>query len=54
MNGGNINMSCGKKGLHSEGMLLITGGNIDIIDSYEGLEARAAEMEEIRERDHRM
>ena len=36
--GGNINISVGDDGIHAEGLLIITGGDIDISKSYEGIE----------------
>lgn len=36
--GGDINISVGDDAIHAEGMLIITGGDIDISKSYEGIE----------------
>jgi len=36
--GGNINISVGDDAIHAEGLLIITGGDIDISKSYEGIE----------------
>lgn len=36
--GGDINISVGDDAIHAEGLLIITGGDIDISKSYEGIE----------------
>ncbi len=36
--GGDINISVGDDALHAEGLLIITGGDIDVSKSYEGVE----------------
>lgn len=36
--GGDINISVGDDAIHAEGLLIITGGNIDVSKSYEGVE----------------
>ena len=42
--GGNITITAGDDGMHSDTQLVITGGNIDVTKSYEGIEGKAIEI----------
>ncbi|MBR1929988.1 MAG: carbohydrate-binding domain-containing protein [Lachnospiraceae bacterium] len=42
--GGNIAITAGDDGIHSDTQVVITGGNIDIVKSYEGIEGKVIEI----------